>query len=193
LGKDLKNTHGIPAAHWQLDAAKQGRLEAVIVPLVPGIETHPDGSFYWPNKRTTAWMADTVEQVIKCPEFQYQVGDRLYLQEEWDSQPGHDGEGNYFYTRSENPEKQDLYWVPDGFWQPAHTMPPDAAQYYYQVTGVRGVQAKDVAILSMGFSSGHSSPRLILEEWAQDWNAAHPEQTWDGDRWVIVLDVEAIS
>jgi hypothetical protein len=78
-------------------------------------------------------------------------------------------------------------------WQPAEAMPPEAAQYWYTVTEVRVVKTKDMTILLTGFPSGQSSPKKIIAEWTEDWNAAHPEQTWDGDLWGTVLDVEAIS
>jgi hypothetical protein len=186
LGEDLENTHGIPAAHWQLQTAVEGRLKAIVLPLLEEPVWDKDiecwvlsisglGKIAWNYK-----FPDHVEN------FPWQVGDRIFLQEEWD----------YFLDKLEGelccPLKRTSPMYPYG-WQPAEAMPPEAAQYWYEVKKVRVMQAKDVAILSTSFSSGHSSPILILEEWTKYWNAAYPEQVWDGDLWGIMLDVEAIA
>jgi hypothetical protein len=41
------NTHGIPAAPWQLQAAAEGRLKAIVLPLLPQIETDEMGWKFW--------------------------------------------------------------------------------------------------------------------------------------------------
>jgi hypothetical protein len=162
------NTHGIAGQSWQFVAAKD--LKAIALPLAGG----------WVSGDPCGWPP------IEALESGYKVGDRIYLQEDWD----------YFLDKFDRelcyPLKRTSPMYPSG-WNPAETMPPEAAQYWYEVKKVRVMQAKDVAILSTSFSSGHSSPILILEEWAKYWNAAYPEQAWDGDLPVVVLDVEAIA
>jgi hypothetical protein len=202
------NTHGIPAAVWQLQAAKEGQLKAIVLPLEKYVEkplrdldllgqgkAAKDGDGDWIlwflgedrqevlDKITLDFYPKGLKEGIIIP---FKDGDRIFLQEEWD----------YFLDKLEGelcyPLKRTSPMYPCG-WQPAEAMPPEAAQYWYEVKKVRVMQAKDVAILSTSFSSGHSSPILILEEWTKYWNAAYPEQVWNDDRWVVVLDVEAIA
>jgi hypothetical protein len=181
LGEDLENTHGIPAAHWQLQTAVEGRLKAIVLPLSEEPVWDKDIEcwvLYIPELGRIAWNYKFPDHVENFP---WQVGDRIFLQEKW-------CECDYdYYVESITPEAELLGW------QPAETMPSEAAQYWYTVTEVRVVKTKDMTILLTGFPSGQSSPKKIIAEWTEDWNAAHPEQTWDGDRWVIVLDVEEIA
>jgi hypothetical protein len=154
----MMNTHGIVGQPWQFVAAKD--LKAIILPLTGGwVSGDPRG---WPP--------------IEALGSGYEVGDRIYLQEEWEKEylvPG--------LTRT----------------QPAHTMPPEAAQHWYTVAGVRVTQMNEISLKEMRDS-------FLFDPLADDlfdflvtvkerWNAAHPEHLWYGDRWVVVLSVEAID
>jgi hypothetical protein len=183
--------HGIVAADWQLDAAD--RLTAIVLPLVLQIETHPDGSFYWPNTPATAWMFKTIEQIIKCNEFPYQIGDRVYLKEQW-NQPN---STSLAIAKSQAcpGSVAEKTW----HWNPAETMPPEVARYWVEVTAVKVVQMRDV-LENIADCSGLSDAALFTGEegawknfWKaakKNWNAAHPKHPWQRDRWVVVLEVK---
>jgi hypothetical protein len=157
------------AADWQGNTAD--RLTAIVLPLVPQIETHPDGSFYWPNRHATAWMFDTIEQIIKYHEFPYQIGDRVYRQE-----------------RTTYP-----CWGND---ISACTMPSEAAQHWFELTGVKVVQMDDLS-LDEARSSYLFDPltddlfdfQSVIQK---KWNTAYPKYPWDGDRWVVVLEAKQL-
>ena len=157
-------THRIIAAPWQLEAAKNGRLGAVIMPLVPEPKQSSDGTW---NYRETWWGADGPHPDYLDEVIPYEVGDRLYLAEEWDEAIGQMGESFEYPTKRQHP-----LWTDQ--WQPAATMPPEAAQYWLEVTGVRVVQCKDVSLKEI-------------------WNAAHPEYPWSPERWVVVMEVESVK
>jgi hypothetical protein len=83
LGKDLKNTHGIPAAPWQLEKADS--LTAIMLPFMPEPSKHPSG-WSWGGSKTSSiyWRDDRPCDDCRLLEaLPYQVGDRIYLQEEW--------------------------------------------------------------------------------------------------------------
>jgi hypothetical protein len=119
--------HKIIATDWQLKAAQEGKLGAVILPLGPQIEMHQYGSFLWCNKPETSWIADSVDQICNCPEFPYQIGDRIYLAEEWckeDWSPALND--NIYFTKSTTPEAENIGW------QPADTMPLKATDHCFE-------------------------------------------------------------
>jgi hypothetical protein len=187
--------HRITSQPWQLKAAAEGTLKAIVLPLVPEIEPHIDGiNMIWRNKKVTAWITKLPSEIAQCSESPYQLGDLIYLAEEWfncclsddawgDTEP---------VTKSSEPDYIHQY-------QPAQTMPPEAAQYWFEIKGVRVVQMSDI--------DRHLCDRAALtdipsdfpcgvEEWASilmRWNAAHPDYLWDADRWVIVLDLNIIG
>jgi hypothetical protein len=128
------NTYRITSQPWQLKAAATGTLGAIILPLVP------DGiNMIWRNKKVTAWITKSPSEIAQCLEFPYQNGDRIYLAEEWfncclsddawgDTEP---------VTKSSEPDYIHQY-------QPAQAMPPEAAQYWFEIKGVRVVQMSDI-------------------------------------------------
>jgi hypothetical protein len=73
-------------------------------------------------------------------------------------------------------------------------MPPEAAQYWFEVTEVRVVQMKDLS-LQQTRSSYLFNPLTddLFNFWSvvtKKWNATHPEYPWDSDLWVVVLEVK---
>jgi hypothetical protein len=181
-------THKIIAAPWQLQAAQHGRLGAVIVPLVPeprkwentwNWHTSPIDLFWFENESVG-------ERLIK--KLPYQTGDRLYLAEQWCKAPWGNDEGKItseiYFTESTVPEAEHIGW------QPAATMPPEAAQWWFDVTGVNVMRLANVPVHSF-IGAGLS----IKDEWEfkGDWNTAHPDHTWADDRWVVVMEVKSVS
>jgi hypothetical protein len=179
--------HRIIAADWQLQAAAQDRLGAVIVPLEP----HPidrDDIFVWKCEPINLFWFKTEpvgDRLIK--KLPYQMGDRLYLAEEWFE---HD-EG--FAIRSLWKADKNTYFD-ESEWEDAATMPPEAAQYWYEVTGVRVVQAEKITELDCEKAMGlyqNAFGNLAYKRFKINWNAAHPDAPWSGDRWVVVMEVVA--
>jgi hypothetical protein len=100
------NTHGIPAAVWQLQAAKEGQLKAIVLPLEKYVEkplrdldllgqgkAAKDGDGDWIlwfpgedrqevlDKITLDFYPKGLKEGIIIP---FKDGDRIFLQEEWD-------------------------------------------------------------------------------------------------------------
>jgi hypothetical protein len=125
----------------------------------------------------------------------FKVGDRLYLAEQWDEVPVNFGEDVVPILKSENE-----IWTDE--WLSAETMPPEAAQYWYEVTGVRVVQMRDLAhseIIGAGatkeeiFDGSDGAWERFWGMAKQNWNAAHPEYPWDADRWVVVMQIKEVG
>jgi hypothetical protein len=177
--------HKIIAADWQLKAAEQSRLGAVIVPLVPQIKNHVDGiHFVWNNKPATSWLSKEASDIAKCSEFPYQPGDRLYLAEQWCE---YDDE--YILRIEPDCEVSDHEdsWLS---WQPAETMPPEAAQYWVEVVGVRVAKMRDLTFAELRRTGLHYRLMTFSRDIAQSWNDTYPGFQWDGSRWVVVMEVK---
>jgi hypothetical protein len=177
-------THRIIAQPWQLKAAATGTLEAIVLPLPEGcVSGSPEN---WPIKS------------LKCG---FNKSYRIYLAEEWCNFPGRlsTGEPPYYELRSNYPplvmpsEKEE--------WQPAETMPEEAARYWFEVGDVRVVQMKGLiptdlaesALLPLITNEYDCFETVKSHQEAENrWNAAHPDYPWDADRWVIVLDLRNI-
>jgi hypothetical protein len=169
----VMNTHGIPAAPWQLGVAAK-ELKAILLPLTGG----------WVSGDPSTWPPiETLESEVK-------VGDRIFLQEEW----------AYFLDKVDRevyyPLKRTSPMYPYD-WEPAHTMPPEAAQHWYTVTGVRVVRVLDLTPKDLRLSGlyviGSENGKNVNEVTPARWNAAHPNYRWYGDLPVVVLSVEAIA
>jgi hypothetical protein len=183
-------THRIIAQPWQLKAAATGTLGAIILPLVP------DGiNMIWRNKKVTAWITKSPSEIAQCSEFPYQNGDRVYLAEEWAK------EDQLYISRSEDPNDDEL-WFGD-----AEEMPPEAAQYWFEVGDVRVMQMNDISShlqfvsgLIRGLPRGEitENQRKLFSNAAKgasihNWNIAHPDHLWREDRHVIVLEIKKIQ
>jgi hypothetical protein len=168
-----KNTsiHGISAAPWQLKVVAK-ELKAIILPLTGG----------WVSGDPSTWPSiETLESEVK-------VGDRIFLQEEW----------AYFLDKVDRevyyPLKRTSLMYSYG-WEPAHTMPQDAAQRWYTVTGVRVCKACQLTsseVWGAGLNITELEAQLYITLRLK-WSAAHPGYPWDNNRPVVVLDVEAIA
>jgi hypothetical protein len=187
-------THGIPAQDWQLQAAANGTLQAIVLPLLPEpvlVDTKDcfvprDMEWRWTTPKAHAtWEKDNAVDDLVLKYCGFDVGDRVFLQEEWCER-----------------DKECVYWVqPDCAstwlrWRSAKDMPIEAAQYLFDITGFLVSQVGDFREVDiediMGQprdSTGNSSYELCR----QRWNAAYPEQPWDGDRYVVVLSLEEIK
>jgi hypothetical protein len=213
------NTHGIPAQPQQLADGKE--LKAIILPLEkyaknPLIyidlcgsgKAAKDGDGNW-----RLWFPGKDEQLeldrftlkaypkgcndgIVIP---FKEGDRIYLQEEWGRVFGSDGLGTantaYYDTVKDIQYARDLF--------PAHIMPVEAAQHWFDVTGVRVCQINDLELVDIAnaglndafLQKGATGDAIweSVEIAAGRWNAVYPEYPWDIDRWVVVLSVEAVD
>jgi hypothetical protein len=172
--------HKIIAQPWQLKAAAEGTLRAIILPFPEGcVSGSPEN---WPVKS------------LKCG---FNESYCIYLAEEWVKSPwGNDNgkiTGYIYFTKSRVPEAKHMGW------QPAETMPEEAAQYWFEVGDVRVVQMSDIDRPLCDRAALTDIPLDLpcgVEEWASilmRWNAAHPDYPWDADRWVIVLDLKELK
>jgi hypothetical protein len=176
----MTTIHPHIATPYELAAATEGRLKSIVLPLTGGwVSGDPSG---WPTKG------------LECG---FAVGDRIYLAEEWCKGDWGDAfDDDIYFTKSTTPEAEHIGW------QPASTMPPKAAQYWYEVTGARVKQARDFThseIIGAGATKSDifdGTDGAWEKFWGiakQNWNAAYPQQPWHGDLWVVVLGVEAVN
>jgi hypothetical protein len=189
-------THGIPAQDWQLQAAANGTLQAIVLPLVPEpvlVDTKDcfvprDMEWRWstPKAHATWGKYNAVDDLVLkyCG---FEVGDRIFLQDKWCE---YDNEFLHWIEPDCEVSEHESEWLS---WQPAKNMPIEAAQYLFDITGFLVSQVGDFREVDiediMGqprYSTGNSSYELCR----QRWNAAYPEQPWDGDRYVVVLSLE---
>jgi hypothetical protein len=197
------DTHRITSQPWQLKAAAEGTIGAIVLPLVPQPELMPKSvrtyDDYWTWKSSPVnlialmWGKDELPGAFLIDRLLYQKGDRIYLAEKWcKCDWGASFDDDIYFVESATPEAEHIGW------QPAETMPEEAAQYWFEITEVRVVQIKhlgpEVFDLSGLYPNGVKAidPLDIFdacESAAQMWNAAHPDYPWDADRWVIVLKV----
>jgi hypothetical protein len=212
--------HKITSQPWQLKAAAEGMLGAIILPLLgqksstqyPSANnfvietTHgcytDSGWCFCSSKNTFDEALKYIENhsgmrictndgtVLYDPNL-YQNGDRIYLAEEWVKSPWGNDEGKIssyiYFTKSTTPEAEHMGW------QPAETMPEEAAQYWFEVGDVRVVQMSDIdlkEIREAGLFNPLVDDLFSLSSTVETrWNAAHPDYLWDADRCVIVLKV----
>jgi hypothetical protein len=198
-----KAVYGIVGQPWQIEAGKD--LKAIILPLVPApnlvntedcqVSRGMEWRWITPSAHAT-WGKNeqTSDLVVKyCG---YAVGDRIYLQEKWCE---YDGEFLYWIEPDCEVSEHEAEWLS---WQPAETMPPEAVQHWYEVMGVRVCPMKalnpsdyvDFGVLLN--VEKISFPWELQEECfaaAVRWRVAHPQYPWNGDRYVVVLDVEAVA
>jgi hypothetical protein len=168
--KYTMNTYRITSQPWQLKAAAEGAIGAIVLPLTGGwVSGAPES---WPTKS------------LKCG---FNESYCIYLAEEW-------AECDYnYFVKSTTPEAEILGW------QPAETMPEEAARYWFELGDVRVVQMSDIDRPLCDRAALTDIPPCLpcgVEEWAsifERWNAAHPDYLWDADRWVIVLDLNLVG
>jgi hypothetical protein len=195
--------HGIPATPWQLRSLEQGQLKAIVLPLLPQIETDEMGWKFWRSNvyETTLAFAPS-EKPFAYPgsyaQLRYQKGDRIYLQERWRKGDwGAAFDDDIYFTESTTLEAENIGW------QPPETMPQAAAQHWLEITSVRVVQVIDLTLedyASTGLNDANSAKNSSDSIWdcvalaAKRWEAAYPQQAWgEGDRWVVLLEVSACS
>jgi hypothetical protein len=196
--------HRITSQPWQLKAAAEGTLGAIILSLVPQPELMPKSvrtyDDYWTWKSSPVnlialmWGKDELPGAFLIDRLPYQKGDRIYLAEKWcKGDWGAAFDDDIYFIESTTPEAEHIGW------QPAETMPPESAQYWLEVGDVRVVQMIDIDRHLCDRAALTDIPSDLpcgVEEWASilmRWNAAHPDYLWDADRWVIVLDVKELK
>jgi hypothetical protein len=203
-------THRIIAVDWQVKTPSAGRLKAIVLPLEEMGQTQQyscvgnkfvvestygcyseDGWCFNTTRPTFEQALEVVnnwgntmrictpEGVVLYDPNYYQKGDCLYLAEEWNG--GHiktewDEMCPDFILKSVHPN-----WTDN--WQPAETMPEDAAIHWFYVEGVRVVLAKNVVTEKI-------CPDCDYRTFKKRWNAAYPNHPWNNNRHVILLDIE---
>jgi hypothetical protein len=178
----MTTKHGIPAASWQLQMAAEQKLRAIVLPLLPEIETDEMGWKYWRSNvyETTLAFAPS-EKPFAYPgsytQLRYQKGDREFL---------------LWVEPSCEVSEHEAEWLN---WQSVETMPQEAARHWFKVTEIRVIQAinltaKDLRLSGL-YSLGAENGKNVDEVISLRWNLAYPNQPWHSDRWVIVLAVEA--
>jgi hypothetical protein len=189
--------HRIIAADWQLKAAQDKRLGAVIVPLVPEPQETINTWVYPSAPIDLFWFKgeEIGERLYKA--LPYQIGDRLYLAEEWFLE---NEECRIYLPRSSfKVAEQGLDW------QPAETMPEEAAVHSYEVVVVRVVETKDLPIdllVASALTNVESTYRNDLQDQAnfvrqaqceQKWNREFPDYRWESDPWIVGLKIKEVA
>jgi hypothetical protein len=186
------NTYRITSQPWQLKAAAEGTLRAIILPLKPVFDfgNRP----YFKNKSDAKVFGPN--PFYKC--------DRIYLAEKW-VQVYQNSYPDYIDWAREVYVSKDLYLASGGSeddddleegWHHAEEMPPEVAQYWFEVTGVNVTQAKYLDYFTIGktgFYCSYPDATYPSEEFKNAWDKAHPEHLWSGNLGVIVLGVRAIN
>lgn len=200
---NMTNTHPIAAAPWQLARSPS----MILLPLLP--EPRDCGySWTWDSEPLNLFWFKTEgvgDRLLK--KLPWHVGDRIYLQEPW-AHGFINGIGvTIMPARCFDPDEilDDIglkSWQEDdpsctalAGVQPAHTMPESAAQHWFAIDDVRVCQCKEISyndFLNAGMFWNHAEP-TFQTSMARQWNTAHPDYHWDGDRWVVVLAVGAIG
>jgi hypothetical protein len=191
--------HGIPATPWQLRALEQGQLKAIVLPLLP--EPMKVGRHLWVLHCRPAdlfWGDSEVPSKKLLKKLKHQIGDRIYPQERWcKGDWGAAFDDDIYFTERTTPEAENIGW------QPAETMPKGAAQHWLEITSIRVIQSIDLTLedyVNTGLNDANSAENSSDSIWdcatlaAKRWDAAYPQQAWDGgDRWVVLLEVSACS
>jgi hypothetical protein len=190
----LPKDHGIVAADWQMEAAD--RLTAIVLPLADKI-AKSGSDYHWMDGES--YCVSPIKPDGSLDEI-FKAGDRIFLEEEWSDLREYFPRADAFTLKSElkeNCHNQAVFDALeiDSLWQPAHTMPPEAAQHWYEVTDVRVTQMDNISLKEMRDSSLFNPLTDDLFDFLgtvkERWNVAHPGHLWNSDRWVVVLEVEA--
>lgn len=191
----MTTTHAHPATKWQLKAASEGKLEAIALPVTEsdlptsGLSNCRlrHGNWFHFDYDPPEWPHDYDEPpngyLLEVP---YQVGDRIFLQEEWFSVPNLESQAIY----PENPsmQKSDYFFTKSHHLAcgtqlyPAETMPAEAAQYWFEITDVRVLQAKDLTTTDLIKAAIAPLPLPPFSKITERWDATYPEHRWYGDR-----------
>jgi len=191
----MSKIHPHIATAYERQAAAKGRLRAIILPLLPEIEDRAHGWKYWSSglfETTLAFAPDEVpfSYAGNYAQLKLQKDDRIYLAEKWcKGDWGAAFDDDIYFLESTTPEAENIGW------QPPETMPPEAAEHWYAIAGVRVCQCKDLDFALMAGTGIHSACSGIdypERETAMVWDEAYPQHPWQGDRWVVALTVEAI-
>jgi hypothetical protein len=199
--------HGIIAPDWQIKAAADENLGAILFPLLPepvlvdtaDCQVSRGMEWRWITPKAHAtWGENEPISDLVLKYCGWAVSDRLFFQEEWcKGDWGAAFDDDIYFTKSGTPEAENIGW------QPANTMPPEAAQYWFEVTGVRVIQM-DKIDRGVCYDAGLIDKQLDLscgidsigKQWASiflRWSKAFPSNFWDSDRWAIVLDVKVLE
>jgi hypothetical protein len=188
--------HGIIAPDWQIKAAADENLGAILFPLLPApvlvdtadcqVSRGMEWRWITPKAHATWGENEPISDLVLkyCG---WALGDRLFFQEEWcKGDWGVALDDDIYFTKSGTPEAENIGW------QPANTMPPEAAQYWYEVTGVR-IEVAGRIPMNTWRSTGIYLPNEDTFEYGQAavgrWDKAHPGHLWGVAHWLIVLEV----
>jgi hypothetical protein len=121
------NTYRVEAQNWQLKAAAEGTLNKILMPYPKELlkKGGPESYYEW-----------IIDEPTVCP---YAPGDLIFFAENWcKGDWGAEFDDDIYFTQSTTPEAELIGW------QPAETMPEEAARYWFKVTAVKIISARDM-------------------------------------------------
>ncbi|MGL5719930.1 MAG: hypothetical protein ACRCYP_03950 [Alphaproteobacteria bacterium] len=195
----MSNTHAHIATQWQLKAASEGRLEAIVLPMVPEPVLVDTSDCHIPRGMEWRWITQKIhtmwgenespcELVLKG--LPYQVGDRIYLAEKW-IKSMFDGIELFRLSETPPPTSHGPVVLGPG-WRSPETMPVEHAQYWFEIADIQIQQVKHL--------NAENSYQSRLSHWGDndeyvksfflDSKEMQNDYPWDSDRWVILLTIK---
>jgi hypothetical protein len=167
----MQTNHRIIAQPFHIKAAATNALSKLILPLEGGwFAGDPAG---WPP--------------IELAEVAIKEGDRVFLAEPWFE---HD---DGFALRSLWVKDLNTY-LDDSEWDPAETMPSQAAKFWFEIRVVEIFPLAHFVYKGAGlYCSGLSQETSTMQDVVDRWNAAYSKYPWHGDRPVVVLDLVKVN
>jgi hypothetical protein len=193
--------HGIIAPDWQWKAVADENLGAILFPLLPepvlvdtaDCQVSRGMEWRWITPKAHAtWGENEPISDLVLKYCGWAVGHRLFFQEEWcKGDWGAAFDDDIYFTKSTTPEAENIGW------QPANAMPPEAAQHWFEVTGVKVLQPIDLGDkdlrLSGLFVYGAEEGAMVADVVAKRWGSSHPEHILNWQGWAVVLDVKILE
>lgn len=163
--------HSISISNWDKDAT------ILLLPLNPQPYFSESGGGLWGN------IAFVKIEDILVEALEYYPGDRIYIKQKWCE---YDGEYILWVKPTCEVSEHEEGWLN---WQPAETMPIEAAREWRAVKSVELIQAHDIDEEG-AFGAGYRSDRTTsLHKLKCDWGLQHPEYPWDSNPWIVLLRV----
>lgn len=156
----MKN-HGIVATDWQLKAAQEGQLEAIMLPVEPQ-PTYSEFIGAWLYKDSFLW--DPITGQLNREILPYKIGDTIYFQEGWypveHTMPIEAAQHKFLVTDVCIQQMKDLFPT--------------------QITLRR----------KLGWLTTESNPKRIKQDWEKAWNTQFPDYPYHRNLFAIILSLE---
>ncbi|MGL5060300.1 MAG: hypothetical protein ACRC62_09975 [Microcoleus sp.] len=165
----MPKTHAHIATSWQLKAASEGRLGAIVLPLVPE-PTKDANTWVWESDPVDLfWFEHEGVGDRLLSKLQYQLGDRIHL------------------------HAASLLRVLNDAGQELPPVPATISEYRLEVTNIEVVQLKNLTFQFLIESGTAPRPCVSYGEIRKEWDETYPTQRWYGDRWVIFMHLSKLS